>query len=151
MSRSNFSDLVKNSKMKLVLQDCGHLDSATLGKGYTLQVGVYKHCCTSGPSTWYRKAGISLMWWRNPKTATVDEMKRNFQSAGMVQVWAGTGQEANAKLNSSKYLRPGDIASMLSSHEINEKDAAAIAIHIHIRLNFFTVFYHSTTFLSLLQ
>ncbi len=115
MPRSNFSDLVKNPKMKLVLQDCGHLDSATLGKGYTLQVGVYKHCCTSGPSTWYRKAGISLMWWRNPKTATVDEMKRNFQSAGMVQVWAGTGQEANAKLNSSKYLRPGDIASMLSS------------------------------------
>lgn len=115
MPRSDFSDLVKNSKMKLVLQDCGHLDSTTLGRGYTLQVGVYKHCCTSGPSTWYRKAGISLRWWSNPKTATVEEMKRNLQSAGLVQVWAGTGQEANAKLNSSKYLRPGDIASMLSS------------------------------------
>ena len=115
MSRSDFSDLVKNPKMKLVLQDCGHLDSATLGRGYTLQVGVYKHRCTSGPSTWYRKAGISLRWWSNQKSATVEEMKRNLQAAGLVQVWAGTGQEANEKLNSSKYLRPGDIASMLSS------------------------------------
>lgn len=115
MPRSDFSALVKNPKMKLVLQDCGHLDSATLGRGYTLQVGIYKHCCTSGPSTWYRKAGISLRWWSSPKSATVDEMKRNLQSSGMVQVWAGTGQEANAKLNSSKYLRPGDIGSMLSS------------------------------------
>ena len=115
MPRSDFSDLVKNPKMKLVLQDCGHLDSATLGRGYTLQVGVYKHCCTSGPSTWYRKAGINLKWWSSAKTATVEEMKRNLQSAGLVQVWSGTGQEANEKLNSSKYLRPGDIGSMLSS------------------------------------
>lgn len=115
MPRSDFSALVKNPKMKLVLQDCGHLDSASLGKGYTLQVGIYRHCCTSGPSTWYRRAGISLQWWKSPRSATVDEMKRNLQSSGMVQVWSGTGQEANSKLNSSKYLRPGDIASMLSS------------------------------------
>ena len=115
MPRSDFSALVKNPKMKLVLQDCGHLDSASLGKGYTLQVGIYRHKCTSGPSTWYRRAGISLQWWKSPRSATVDEMKRNLQSSGMVQVWSGTGQEANSKLNSSKYLRPGDIASMLSS------------------------------------
>ena len=69
----------------------------------------------TGPSTWYRKAGINLRWWKSPRSATVDEMKRNLQSSGMVQVWSGTGQEANSKLNSSKYLRPGDIASMLSS------------------------------------
>lgn len=115
MPRSDFSALVKNPKMKLVLQDCGHLDSASLGKGYTLQVGIYRHKCTSGPSTWYRRAGISLQWWKSARSATVDEMKRNLQSSGMVQVWSGTGQEANSKLNSSKYLRPGDIASMLSS------------------------------------
>ena len=108
MPRSDFSALVKNPKMKLVLQDCGHLDSASLGKGYTLQVGIYRHKCTSGPSTWYRRAGISLQWWKSPRSATVDEMKRNLQSSGMVQVWSGTGQEANSKLNSSKYLRPGD-------------------------------------------
>lgn len=114
-SKSDFSGLVTNPLMKKVLSDCGHLDSNTLGKGYTL-TRTYHHCCTSGPTTWYRKAGIQLRWWRSPKTATVEEMRRNLQASGMVPVWHGTGQEANAKLNSSQYLRPGDIASMLSSN-----------------------------------
>ena len=121
MANGDFSNLVTNQKMKQVLSDCAHLDSATLGKNYTLLdyavVGkaAYKHCCTSGPSTWYRRAGIHLSWWAHPSSATVDEMKRRLEGAGMVAVWHGTGQEANAKLNNSQVLRPGDVASMLSS------------------------------------
>jgi len=124
MARSDFSGLVKNPKMKLVLSDCGHLDSSTLGKNYTLLdsrvVGkaAYKHCCTAGPSTWYRKAGINLTFWngKGPHRAGVEDMKASLQRAGMVAVWHGTGQEANSKLTSSKYLRPGDVASMISSN-----------------------------------
>lgn len=124
--RSDFSGLVTNPRMKQVLSDCGHINSKSLGQNYTIGFKNYHGCCTSGPSTWYGRAGIRLSWWSCPYApghkkyhggtpASVDEMKRNLSRSGLVPVWHGTGQDANAKLNNSSVLRPGDLASMLSS------------------------------------
>lgn len=120
MPVADFSNKVTNSRMKQVLSDCGHLDSATLGKGYELKLGVYKHCCTSGPTTWYKKGGVQLYWWngRGPHGAGVSDMRASLQKAGMVEVFHCTGQEANTKFSRSsgpQYLRPGDVGAMLSS------------------------------------
>lgn len=120
MPTADFSHLVTNPKMKQVLSDCGHLDSATLGKGYELKLGVYKHCCTSGPSTWYRKGGINLYWWNGagPYKASVEDMKAPLQKAGMVAVYHCGGLAAKtefSRANAASKCRPGDIGSMISA------------------------------------
>ena len=128
MAGGDFSHLVTNPKMKLVLSDCAHLNSTKLGKNYPLTT-KYHGCCTSGPQTWYARAGIHLSFWgggvpytRDHKNykggtpVTVDMMVNSLKRCGMVPVWHGTGQQANAELNSSRMLRPGDVASMLSSN-----------------------------------
>ena len=128
---NNTSGLVTNPRMKLVLSDLAHFcyspsanynnrgSSAwhtVVGCGATDMPPSAGGKCTYAPSTWYRHAGIALFWWngRGPDGATVDDMKIPLLRAGMVPVWWGTGQQAN-QLQPSQ-LRPGDIASMLSSN-----------------------------------
>lgn len=119
MPSACFSHLVTNPRMKQVLSDCGWLESATLGH-YELKLAVYHGCCTSGPTTWYKKGGVGLRWWggAGPHGANVEQMKSSLSKCGMVPVFHCTGQEANTKFsraNGPQYLRPGDIGSMLSS------------------------------------
>ena len=124
MARANFSDLVQNPRMKKVLSDCSHLNSNKLGR-YTLTSHA-QHCCTSGPQTWYLRAGISLSFWgggtpytkdnkryKGGTPVTVDMMLKSLARCGMEAIWQGTGKDANRLLNSSKYLRPGDVAAMI--------------------------------------
>lgn len=127
MAVKSFSHLVTNAQMKKVLSDVAHLDSTKLGKNYTLTKTSH-HACTSGPATWYRKAGLHLTFWngaqpftpankhyqRGKRSATVQDMKASLIRAGFQIVWSGTGQDANTKLASLGILRPGDVATMLS-------------------------------------
>lgn len=127
MAVKSFSHLVTNAQMKKVLSDVAHLDSTKLGKNYTLTKTSH-HACTSGPATWYRKAGLHLTFWngaqpftpankhyqRGKRSATVQDMKSSLTRAGFQIVWSGTGQDANTKLASLGILKPGDIATMLS-------------------------------------
>lgn len=127
MAIKSFSHLVTNAQMKKVLSDVAHLDSIRLGKNYTLTKTSH-HACTSGPATWYRKAGLHLTFWngaqpftpankhyqKGKRSATVQDMKSSLTRAGFQIVWSGTGQDANTKLASLGILKPGDIATMLS-------------------------------------
>lgn len=127
MAVKSFLHLVTNAQMKKVLSDVAHLDSTKLGKNYTL-TKISHHACTSGPATWYRRAGLHLTFWngaqpftpankhyqKGKRSATVQDMKASLIRAGFQIVWSGTGQDANTKLASLGILRPGDIATMLS-------------------------------------
>lgn len=129
MAIGDFSNLVTNPQMKKVLSDVAHIDSNKLGKNY--QITNQSHgACTSGPATWYRRAGVHLTFWngaqpytsthknyrRGVRSATVADMKEPLIKAGFQIVWTGTGQQANSELQSSGILRPGDVATMLSSN-----------------------------------
>lgn len=131
----NFSHLVTNAQMKKVLSDVAHLNSTRLGRNYTL-TKISHHACTSGPATWYGRAGLHLTFWngaqpfmpgnkyykKGKRSATVEDMKAPLIKAGFQIVWSGTGQQANSQLASSEILRPGDVATMLS------KDSAHAAM-----------------------
>ena len=129
MAIGNFSNLVTNPQMKKVLSDVAHIDSSKMGKNY--QITHKSHSvCTSGPATWYRRAGLHLTFWngaqpytsthknykKGVRSATVADMKASLSKAGFQIVWSGTGQQANSQLQSSGILRPGDVATMLSSN-----------------------------------
>lgn len=129
MAIGDFSNLVTNPQMKKVLSDVAHLSHPKLGSHYKLTKQA-RHKCTSGPATWYRRAGIHLTFWngaqpyapghanykRGKRSATVKDMKASLLKSGFQIVWSGTGQDANTKLASLGILRPGDVATMLSSN-----------------------------------
>lgn len=129
MAIGDFSHLVTNAQMKKVLADVAHINSKKLGNNYTITSQSHG-ACTSGPATWYGRAGIRLSFWngaqpytsthkkynKNRRSATVEDMKVPLIKAGFQIVWSGTGQDANTKLASSGILRPGDVATMLSSN-----------------------------------
>lgn len=129
MAIGNFSHLVTNAQMKKVLADVAHINSKKLGNNYTITSQSHG-ACTSGPATWYGRAGIHLSFWngaqpytsthknynKKKRSATVEDMKASLSKAGFQIVWSGTGQDANTKLASSGILRPGDVATMLSSN-----------------------------------
>lgn len=129
MAIGNFSHLVTNAQMKKILADVAHINSKKLGKNYAITRQSHG-ACTSGPATWYRRAGIHLSFWngaqpytsthknykKGKRSATVADMKAPLIKAGFQIVWSGTGQQANSQLQSSGILRPGDVATMLSSN-----------------------------------
>ena len=130
MANGNFSDLVTNPLMKKVLFDTNHMCytqpsknynnknmwRVVRGSGATDMKPSPTGKCTNGPATWYRNAGIPVFFWNSASSATVDEMKRNLTKAGFQMIWSGTGQQANTQLASLGILRPGDVATMLSSN-----------------------------------
>lgn len=94
-----------------------YLNSDTLGNHYKLldarKVGknAYKGCCTSGPTTWYKRIGINLTWW-NPQgvsTSNHVETAKWFKGKGFNLVWYGSLSSANTLSNDS--FCPGDVAT----------------------------------------
>ncbi len=117
VGRVDRSNLVTNPKMKLVLSDVGHLNSASLGQNYTLPYNKYKGKCTSGPSTWYQRSGMKInadLWWngnlKNGSKCNFQNTKSYLLSLGFVPVWHGTLDDLD-KLTSS-FLYPGDVSTM---------------------------------------
>lgn len=112
MLGGGFTGQVKNAKMKLVMSNVRTLDDDDLGKGYVLQDNVYKHHCTSGPTTWYKRAGVSLVWW-NPKDHTnsdYETTEKNMNRAGLKMVAHTSYENARATWKNNDMFRVGDIA-----------------------------------------
>jgi hypothetical protein len=94
-----------------------YLDSDTLGKNYKLLdakvygAKAYKQCCTSGPTTWYKRIGVNLKWWTKKGVATSEHntTMKWFKDNEFNLVWHGHLQDAEKLPNSS--FCPGDIAT----------------------------------------
>ena len=120
----NGNSNVKNERMKKILSNVNRAFSDTFG-WYALKgsmntfsdKGVRVHSvCTSGPTTWYKKAGINLTWW-SPKTSKTSDYQttlNNFRNLGFELVWHGTKQDA-LKLKSSQFS-PGDIVAIFATN-----------------------------------
>ena len=117
---------VYNSKMKMVLSDCAHLNSGKLGNNYTLldarTVGsaAYKHVCTSGPTTWYGRAGLRISFWNrtSPPPGPENCVLGNY---GFKLIWSGDGNDAINYLGAkpSMAVRPGDIVTLHPGHSMH--------------------------------
>ena len=94
-----------------------YMDSDTLGKNYKLMDArvsgskAYRGCCTSGPTTWYKRIGIKLTWWNSKSTATSEHVttRKWFKGNGFNMVWHGHLSDAE-KLPTSSFC-PGDVAT----------------------------------------
>ena len=109
---------VTNERMKKILANTKRAYSHEFG-WYTLKGpkdtisdnGVQvKGACTSGPTTWYKNAGIDLKWWVSASTATHTEPQKHFESKGFKLVWHGNRDDA-LKLKPSQFA-PGDISTL---------------------------------------
>ena len=109
---------VTNERMKKILANTKRAYSDDFG-WYTLKGprdtysdnGVrVKGACTSGPTTWYKNAGINLKWWVSASTATHTEPQKHFIDNGFKLVWHGTRDQA-LKLKPSQFA-PGDISTL---------------------------------------
>ena len=109
---------VTNERMKKILANTNRAYSDDFG-WYTLKGpkdtysdnGVrVKGVCTSGPTTWYKNAGINLRWWKSASTATHTEPQKHFIDNGFKLVWHGNRDEA-LKLKPSQFA-PGDISTL---------------------------------------
>lgn len=94
-----------------------YMDSATLGKNYKLMDAkvygekAYKGCCTSGPTTWYKRIGIDLTWWSDKGVTTSEHVttRKWFDKNGFNLVWHGHLSQAE-NLSTSSFC-PGDVAT----------------------------------------
>ena len=109
---------VTNERMKKILANTKRAYSDKFG-WYTLKGpkdtisdnGVQvTGACTSGPTTWYKNAGIKLNWWVSASTATHTEPQKHFESKGFKLVWHGNRDDA-LKLKPSQFA-PGDISTL---------------------------------------
>ena len=110
---------VTNERMKKILANTNRAYSDKFG-WYTLKTPPEKIIsdggdivtgeCTSGPTTWYKRAGINLKWWVSAGKATHTEPQNHFISNGFQLVWHGNRDEA-LKLKSSQFA-PGDISTL---------------------------------------
>lgn len=77
--------------------------------------------CTSGPETFYRKAGLELasLWWNtgNPHTATDTKLREK----GFKLVWHGTAQQAKNK-DYKDILKPGDLIVNYGNYSSSNKN-----------------------------
>lgn len=110
---------VTNERMKKILANTKRAYSDKFG-WYTLKTPPEKiisdrgdevtGACTSGPTTWYKNAGINLRWWVSASTATHTEPQKHFISNGFQLVWHGNRDDA-LKLKPSQFA-PGDISTL---------------------------------------
>lgn len=139
---SKYAHLVKKKKhvnMEEVLKGVTTLNSSKLGQGYRLPYNVYKHCCTSGPTTWYGRGGISLRFWgdtgspweKDGKKATVNAsafmpsqgFRRVFQSESIDTTNKDTSYSIQNKTGSWSGLEPGDIMIIFGRYASGGKTA----------------------------
>jgi len=88
------------------------------GYGWKIFKNTYCGCCTSGPTTWYKRIGVNLTWW-NPKgvaTSNYATTRNGFKNNGFNMVWHGHLSDAEKLPNSS--FCPGDVATF---HVVNGK------------------------------
>lgn len=131
---------ITNPKMRTLLdvehngEALNYMDSDTMGKHYKLKPNAYNGCCTSGPTTWYKRVGITLRWWRvegnadcNKRPSSITWSNHNCttinmhkKDCGMLMVWHGTLEEVNACTHSTVLhssscgdinIMPGDVAT----------------------------------------
>ena len=103
------------------------MDSEKLGKNYKLMDArvsgskAYKECCTSGPTTWYKRIGVKLTWWNDKGVSTSEHVTTSkwFKGNGFNMVWHGHLSDAE-KLPTSSFC-PGDVATF---HVYNSKGKA---------------------------
>ena len=94
-----------------------YMDCKKLGKNYKLMDArvsgskAYKGCCTSGPTTWYKRIGVKLTWWNDKGVATSEHVTTSkwFKGNGFNMVWHGHLSDAE-KLPTSSFC-PGDVAT----------------------------------------
>lgn len=94
-----------------------YMDSKKLEKNYKLMDArvsgskAYRGCCTSGPTTWYKRIGINLTWWNGNGVSTSEHVTTSkwFKRNGFNMVWHGHLSDAE-KLPTSSFC-PGDVAT----------------------------------------
>ena len=127
---SNFSNLVTNPKMKIVLSDVGRAHSTDLGDYILGTPGNSKVIktgekvtgkCTSGPTTWYGKIGINLIWWNDRGVANSrhQETQKNMERNKFRLVVHGNIDDAKT-WNKRGLVKPGDICTQ--HYMINSKE-----------------------------
>ena len=81
------------------------------GYGWRIFKNTYCGCCTSGPTTWYKRIGINLTWWNSKSVATSEHVttRKWFKGNGFNMVWHGHLSDAE-KLPTSSFC-PGDVAT----------------------------------------
>lgn len=99
---------ITNEKLKLVLSNNDYMLFGSR-KGKKLEYNIYHGCCTSGPTGWYKQAGVDLYWW-NEQPVTFENSHDRLEKCGFIPVWHGTLKEINT-LNENN-LRPGDVATL---------------------------------------
>ena len=92
----------------------GTLDSKKLGNNYKLGRDSYQGACTSGPATWYRRAGIELdgHWWNDDVSKAT---KTNITDVGFNEVWSGSADDVKQN-RMANVLQPGDIMVEFGYH-----------------------------------
>jgi hypothetical protein len=121
---------VTNEKLKKILERCDtfksqqypsnyrarHYGIPTMyGSEYVLEKDTYCGCCTSGPKTWYKRAGIDLTFWAGNSPYTYSKSKSALMNSGMVPVYhcnLDTLNGLNGSTGSTYTLNPGDICTI---------------------------------------
>ena len=93
-----------------------YMDSKKLGHYKLMDARIYggkayKGCCTSGPTTWYKRIGVNLVWWNDKGVSTSEHVttRKWFKGNGFNMVWHGHLSDAE-KLPTSSFC-PGDVAT----------------------------------------
>lgn len=116
VGQSDFSSLVKNEKMKKVLENTSVVNinaSRLKGTHYVTQnyQSGYNGWCVWGPITWYKNAGFNLRFWKvQPPTY---ETTYEGLGAGFVPVWHGN----KSALHAFSEWRPGDICTIYTGKQ----------------------------------
>jgi hypothetical protein len=121
---------VENERLKKILERCDtfysreypsiyreryHRNPKMYGSEYVLEKDTYSRCCTSGPKTWYKRAGIDLTFWTGNKPYTYSKSKSALMNSGMVPVYhcnLDTLNSLNGSTGSTYTLNPGDICTI---------------------------------------
>jgi hypothetical protein len=133
-TEDNLVKNITNEKMKKILLRCNTFQSANWGTIYKGNGGIpqmyngeyvilqyspdpntFCGCCTSGPKTWYKRAGIDLTFWAGgTKPYTYQNSKQFLMNSGMVPVYHCTLETLDTLNGDSEIfaLRAGDICTL---------------------------------------
>lgn len=113
--------------MAEVCSNCNTLDSKKLDTSYVLKRDGGHGCCTSGPSTWYKrgfaKKGFNCCfnsdnWWIGP-TGVHNKTGTKMGNYGFRLIYSTSNTSIESVRNWLKTceLKPGDIVTMLAKHQ----------------------------------
>ncbi len=128
----NKNDRSKYINMDKVLEGVTTLNSRNLGTGYKLPYNQYRGACSSGPSTWYGRGGITIDWWADTGSPFTSMRADTWMTkCGFVRVHNSPKYDIKGRDNSYPYqkkhgkwsgLEPGDIMIIFARHAPGSKN-----------------------------